>query len=308
MSALCPVCNTQSGDFPVIHAAVRDASDAYAPSALRCSVCGTVFLWPRLDAAAQRAFYDSNTQLLNTHGDDFDWDDYTRRTRADVMRRVEFLTPRLSPDHRLLEIGCGYGFFLSEILGMVDTAIGIEPGAARQSFAKDELRLDVRSPPLSTAGIPPASIDVACAFQVLEHIDRPIPLLTEIRDVLRPGGLLVVEVPNCADLYVRLSAPYRAFHFQSAHLVYFTPSTLRHVLEDSGYTVESLIGVQRYAFGNAWHWLTKGQPQLNRPSRNVESGFARIADRFYRSCLESTLRSDTLICIARSARTATDTP
>ncbi len=306
MNAVCPVCDTQSGRFPVIHAAVRDASDAYAPCALRCSDCDAVFLWPRMDAAAQQAFYDSNTQLLNTHGDDFDWDDYTRRTRADVMRRVEFLTPQLSSDHRLLEVGCGYGFFLSEIRDKVDRAIGIEPGAARQTFAKDELRLDVRLPPLSTAGIPPASIDIACAFQVLEHIDRPLPFLDEIRGVLQPGGFLVVEVPNFADLYVRLSAPYRAFHFQSAHLVYFTPSTLRRVLEDSGYIVESLIGVQRYAFGNAWHWVTKGQPQLKRPSRNVKSGFARIADRLYRRCLESTLRSDTLICIARNARTATD--
>jgi len=306
VSALCPVCDTQSGGFPVIHATVRDASESYAPSARRCTACGAVFLWPRMDAAAQQAFYDSNTQLLNTHGDDFDWDDYTRRTRADVMRRVEFIAPLLSADHRLLEVGCGYGFFLSEIRGRVETAIGIEPGPARQTFAKDELRLDVRSPPLPNTGIPPASIDVACAFQVLEHIDRPIPFLAEIRDVLRPDGLVIVEVPNFADLYVRLSAPYRAFHFQAAHLVYFTPATLRRAIEASGYTVESLIGVQRYAFANALHWLIKGQPQLKRPSRNVESGFAHVLDRLYRRCLESTRRSDTLICIARNARTATD--
>lgn len=306
MSATCPVCGTQSGDFPVIHAAVRDARDAYAPRVLRCTACDTVFLWPRMDAAAQQAFYDSNTQLRNTHGDAFDWEDYTRRTRADVMRRVDFLTPHLSADHRLLEVGCGYGFFLSEIRGMVDTAIGIEPGAARQRFARDELRLDVRSPPLSAAGIPQASIDIACAFQVLEHIDRPLPFLAEVRDVLRPDALLMIEVPNFDDLYVRLSSPYRAFHFQSAHLVYFTPATLRRAIEDSGYAVESLIGVQRYAFGNALHWLTKGRPQLKRPSRNVNSGFARVADRLYRRCLESTRRSDTLICIARKARTATE--
>ena len=111
MSATCPVCNTQSGDFPVIHATVRDAGENYAPRALQCSACDAVFLWPRMDAAMQEAFYDSNTQLLNTHGDDFDWEDYTRRTRADVMRRVAFLTPYLSANHRLLEAGCGYGFF-----------------------------------------------------------------------------------------------------------------------------------------------------------------------------------------------------
>jgi SAM-dependent methyltransferase len=306
--ATCPVCGTQSGDFPVVHATVRDASDTYAPNALQCSACNAVFLWPRMDAPEQHAFYDSNTQLLKAHGDEFDWDDYTRRTRADVSRRVEFLTPHLSTDQRLLEVGCGYGFFLSEIRSKVDTAIGLEPGAARQNFAKNELRLDVRSPPLSTAGIPPGSIDLACAFHVLEHIDRPIPFLTEIRDALRPGGLLVVEVPNFADLYVRLSAPYRAFHFQSAHLVYFTPETLRHVVEASGFTIESLIGVQRYAFANALHWLAKRRPQLKRPSRNAESVLCRAVDRLYRRCLESTRRSDTLICIARNAETAADTP
>ena len=308
MSATCPVCANSSSGFPVVQGGVRDARDDYAPEALQCGDCTAVFLWPRMNGEAQRRFYETNAQIDRTHGQAFDWNDYTRKTRADVMRRVRFLESHLAPTDILLEVGCGYGFFLSEIAEHVGTAIGIEPGPDRRAFATGELGLDVRPPPLRDAGIEPASIDMACAFHVLEHVDRPVTFLSEIRDALRPGGRLVVEVPNVADLYNRLSPAYRAFHFQSAHLIYFDPATLRRVLEDSGFVIESLIGVQRYAFANALHWLTTGRPQLNRPSRLVNSGPAQAFDGLYRRCLELTGRSDTLLCIARNSRSSPETP
>ena len=286
---------------------VRDARDDYAPQALQCGDCGTVFLWPRMNRKTQHRFYETNAQVNRTHGQSFDWDDYTRKTRADVTRRVRFLEPHLASTGTLLEVGCGYGFFLSEIAGHVGAAIGIESGPDRRDFATGELGLDIRPPPLRDAGIEPDSADIVCAFHVLEHVDRPAAFLSEIREALRPGGRLVIEAPNVADLYNRLSPAYRAFHFQSAHLIYFDPATLRRVLESSGFVIESLIGVQRYAFANALHWLTTGRPQLNRASRLVNSGAARALDGLYRRCLESTGRSDTLLCTARKARSSPET-
>ena len=98
---------------------------------------------------------------------------------------------------------------------------------------------------------------------------------------------LVIEVPNVADIYLRLSRPYRRFHFQTAHAVYFSPATLRKVLTGAGFAVESLEGVQRYAFNNALHWLTHRRPQLERPSRRAHSAPAELFDRIYRVSLLS---------------------
>ena len=298
MNAECPVCEIRVNTYAVAQHAVRDATPEYAPEALRCPACGAVFLWPPLDPESRRRFHAGNAQIERTLGRDFDWNDYVQRTRPDTMRRLRLMQPLLHPSDRLLELGCGYGFFLSLIKEGVQEAIGVEPGHARRSFGRDELGLDIREPSPEAAGIRPGSVDVACAFQVLEHIGRPRQFLAEIFDVLKPGGLLVLEVPNYADAYVSLLPSYRAYHFQTAHAIYYTPDSLRYVLESSGLAVSALTGVQRYAIGNAWNWALRGKPQRRAPAREAGRGAAAILDRAYRSILTHMLRCDTLICLA----------
>jgi SAM-dependent methyltransferase len=266
---------------------------------MRCPACTGVFLWPQMDAETERRFYADNAQLKRTLGDEFDWNDYARRTEADTARRAQFLAPFLGPTVRLIEVGCGYGFVLSRIRDRVRQAIGIEPGETRRAHGKEKLGLDLRPPPLVADDVTPGSIDVACAFQVLEHIRQPAPFLAEIFTVLKPGGRLVIEVPNFADLYVGLSRPYRAFHFQSAHALYYTPATLKRVLAQAGFTVDSIEGVQRYAMANAAHWLRHGKPQIKAPARRMSNGALALLDRAYRHGLARSLRSDTIIATAR---------
>lgn len=299
MTARCPFCGIAAGRFTTAQPSVRDPLPGYAPAAIRCPSCTGVFLWPQMDAETEDRFYADNSQLTRTLGDDFDWDDYARRTEADTARRAQFLAPFLGPTVRLVEAGCGYGFLLSHIRDRVRQAIGIEPGEARRSYGKDKLGLDLRPPPLVAGDVTPGSMDVACAFQVLEHIRQPAPFLAEIFTALKPGGRLIIEVPNFADLYVGLSRPYRAFHFQSAHALYYTPATLKRILAQAGFTVESIEGVQRYAMANAMHWLRHGQPQIKAPARRMSNGALALLDRAYRAALARSLRSDTIIATAR---------
>lgn len=299
MTARCPFCGNAEGSFDIAQPSVRDPLPGYSPSAIRCPCCAGVFLWPQMDAETERRFYADNSQLTRTLGDDFDWDDYARRTEADTARRAQFLAPFLGSTVRLVEIGCGYGFVLSQIRDRVHQAIGIEPGEARRTYGKDKLGLDLRPPPLVAGDVTPGSMDVACAFQVLEHIAQPAPFLAEIFTALKPGGWLVIEVPNVADLYVSLSRPYRAFHFQSAHALYYTPATLKRVLAQAGFSVESIRGTQRYAMANAVQWLRHGKPQIKAPARRMSNGALALLDSAYRAGLARSLRSDTIIATAR---------
>jgi SAM-dependent methyltransferase len=291
----------------VVQHGVRDPTPAYAPKAVQCARCRLVFLWPPLAPEADQRFYAENAQLERTLGLSFDWDDYLRRTRPDSERRARLLAPLLCSSHCLLDVGCGYGFLLSLVKEQVAKAIGLEPGSARRTFGRSELGLDIRKPPPESACIAPASVDVASAFQVLEHIGQPRPFLAGIFEVLRPGGRLIIEVPNYADAYVSLLASYRAHHFQMAHAIYYTPATLRRVLENAGFIIESISGVQRYAFANALHWFWRGQPQRQTPSREAVSLAGVLIDRAYRAFLTGILRSDTLVCLARKPQRQRDT-
>jgi 2-polyprenyl-3-methyl-5-hydroxy-6-metoxy-1,4-benzoquinol methylase len=80
--------------------------------------------------------------------------------------------------------------------------------------------------------------DVAVVNHVLEHVSDPVALLRAVRKRLRPGGRLHVAVPNANAWEAKLSgfvayAPY--------HLIYFTPTTLQHVVEKAGFRTEQVI-------------------------------------------------------------------
>jgi len=126
------------------------------------------------------------------------------RNEADMAfrRRVrtvfDFLTPR--PEDRVLDAGCGHGFYLralDEISGA--SAVGVEARAAWIAQGQRELagsgarlvRGDVCRLPFAAG-----SFDKAILSEVLEHVQDDLSVLSEARRVLRPGGLIAVTVPH----------------------------------------------------------------------------------------------------------------
>lgn len=98
---------------------------------------------------------------------------------------------------RILEIGCGTGSFIERLARRADVhAEGIElnESAARAAVAKG---VRVVMEELSTL-VPHkgASYDAVCAFQVLEHVTDPLGFLRSAVELLRPGGKLIIAVPN----------------------------------------------------------------------------------------------------------------
>lgn len=114
---------------------------------------------------------------------------------------------RLCRDHlpadrgaALLDLGCGDGALLAVARALGYRELRGIDGSAPQVAAARARGLDVDEGALlqRLASSPAASIDCALAIDVLEHIPRDelLPLLDEIHRVLRPGGRLIVHVPN----------------------------------------------------------------------------------------------------------------
>ena len=88
--------------------------------------------------------------------------------------------------------------------------------------------------------------DTIAIFHTLEHISDPITFLKNAKKLLNPKGMVVIEVPNCDDFNLRLNKAYEEFYWERAHIHYFNPKTLSHVLDRSGFN-SKIIGVQRYS-------------------------------------------------------------
>lgn len=161
---------------------------------------------------------------------------YRRRLRA---------VKRGSPAGRLLEVGVGHGTFLYLAREQGWEVHGVDVSSYAAHVAKERFQLDVSVSTLEQAQFPPDHFEVVHLAHVLEHLPDPIASLKEIRRILKPGGRLLVEVPNELEnlglrLMDMLRIERRPYIVRSTHLYFFNPSTLRAALTASGFRVLKL--------------------------------------------------------------------
>ena len=181
--------------------------------------------------------------------------------RLIAARHVAFLGRELPPGARVLDVGCGRGVVLNplaergfEVAGVEITseaAVGLDP--------RVELRVAER---LAEAAFPEAHFDQIIVWHVLEHLADPFEMLTECHRLLRPGGRLIVAVPNYSSLQARWSG-WGWFHLDPPrHLHHFSLDGLRRIASRSGFRVRSEhhFSLRQNPFG----WI---QSAINRCAR-----------------------------------------
>jgi 2-polyprenyl-3-methyl-5-hydroxy-6-metoxy-1,4-benzoquinol methylase len=135
----------------------------------------------------------------------------------------------------VLDVGCGPGVLLNEMRARGWQVRGTErsPSAAQQ--ARDVFHLDVRAQEVDELISEGVTFDAVVLWHVAEHLHTPGATIRGIARVLKPGGILLVAVPNFGSPEARVG---RAgwFHLDvPRHLVHFTPATLGAMLADAGF-------------------------------------------------------------------------
>ena len=140
---------------------------------------------------------------------------------------------------RLLDYGAGAGQFARFMAGRGFEAVGLEPYSLGTTLEEKNLRL-VRAP-LAQVKDSLGKFDVITMWHVLEHLEHPVELLTDLRSMLAPGGVLVVSVPNFASWQ---SEVFKGgwFHLDPPrHLLQFEPSTLEDCLRRAGFSIAQQV-------------------------------------------------------------------
>jgi 2-polyprenyl-3-methyl-5-hydroxy-6-metoxy-1,4-benzoquinol methylase len=146
----------------------------------------------------------------------------------------------------VLDVGCGEGFFAAELKKEGNRIVGVDAlptageGATLERYISADL--NIAQPDLARqAG--EHRFDRVLLLDVLEHLVRPDRLLAEIRPTLKEGGLLVVSVPNVANITVRLALLFGRFNYTDrgildrTHLNFYTRKTARALLEENGWEI-----------------------------------------------------------------------
>lgn len=140
---------------------------------------------------------------------------------------------------RLLEIGCCIGTFLNLAKQRRWECYGVEPSFMISEYAKKSYGIDVFPGFLSEAHFHADYFDVVVIFHVLEHLSSPRKELEEVRRILKPSGLLVIEVPNIEHPLHRLIKRRQLF-FVPGHFYYFSPQTLLQLLKREKFEMISI--------------------------------------------------------------------
>ncbi len=176
-------------------------------------------------------------------------------------KRIERMESLLTPQSKILEIGCSTGHFLYSVKDRVSEAVGIELFHEHAEFANEYCKVKVHEQPLDKAHLSTSYFDIICMFQVFEHIPNPVEFLQTCKKYLKPGGKIVLEVPNTNDTLLTIyNTPiFRERFYAAPHHYYYNTDTIVKMLKRGGFN-GSARTVQDYTIYNHMHWLLTGKP------------------------------------------------
>ena len=209
----------------------RYAVEGVAAQLVVCEGCGLGRFHPVLGAQEIRAFYPD--EYYGEPGAKFQ-PLVERFVRLVGARHIGFLSRGLAPGARVLDVGCGRGVVLGPLAdrGLEVHGVEVSAAAARGADPRAEIRI---APDLRTAGYPDAFFDEVMIWHVLEHLQDPRATLIEAHRILKPGGRLIVAVPNFESWQARWSGA-DWFHLDlPRHLYHFPLTALRRLLVDLGF-------------------------------------------------------------------------
>ncbi len=159
----------------------------------------------------------------------------TRKLKPHIGDRLLAKTLRWRRTGRLLDVGCGDATFLEcAIRHFQVTGVEISPRLA--AMARQRLpAARIIEAPFTEASLEAAAFHVVTLFSVLEHEQQPLPALQTAHRALQPGGVVVMKVPNYASWNRYIMRQDWCGYRLPDHCNYFTPRTLRAMLQKAGF-------------------------------------------------------------------------
>jgi SAM-dependent methyltransferase len=239
---------------------------------LRCRGCGHVF--SAFPADPHFARYWGESDALPQGDQAFFWDQAHAPMYAAFFRR--FLAGR---GGRLLDVGCGLGFFVRAVgrLGGWE-AWGCEISPAAVRYAREKLGLsNVLCGRLEDAPLATRSFDVITLWDVIEHLSAPDPLLRRCAELLADDGFLFLHTPNArvalakARLlrWLRGSPPGASYLAARDHVHLYSEAGLCRLLARNG------LGRVRFAHLPPIQSVAGSRSALQRLAKNAWFGGAR---------------------------------
>ncbi|MEN8257208.1 MAG: class I SAM-dependent methyltransferase [Thermodesulfobacteriota bacterium] len=197
----------------------------------RCKACGLLSLWPQPSADDLHDHYQEYLPLSAQEVEEWGFE------MAPVIdSSANFLGRHFPEAGRLLDIGCGYGFFLEAMARREWQVEGIELSKPAAEIARAKKIGTIHScavEEMEDIGL----FDVVTMFYVIEHVADPLQTLRNVAKLLKPGGVLVLRYPNTSPLLKFSGKLARSLKLMQApsHLFDYAENSMDLLLQKAGY-------------------------------------------------------------------------
>jgi SAM-dependent methyltransferase len=226
----CPVCDT---DDHVVW-----MEDGKPTRYVRCRTCRTVYASPRASKAVRYAWLDTTfgygeNALQNS------------KNRQPVLAQEASILQNYLNGGRLLDVGCDLGDFFKWFHNPQWQRFGVEISPSAAAYAGKTYSAQVFTGTLRESAFPNAFFDLVTMLDMLYYVDNPRADLEEVSRILKPGGLLAIELAGQTYQLLRsrgllcllLDHRWTRLHTDSSYLYWFNPEGLKKLLKNCGFKV-----------------------------------------------------------------------
>lgn len=200
-----------------------------------CPDCALIQLDPTPSEATLAALYSreyfGSDDAQSGYGDYASQEAEYLATFAEDIRTIR----RHVPTGDVLDVGCGYGYFMQVASDAGFRPFGIDLSEAAVERASARFPGRVFRGTLNDSALPSEQkFDVVFASHVIEHVTAPVGFVRSVVARLKPGGLVVLVTPNIESLLSRVSGARWVSFKIPEHVAYYSPATIRALIRRAG--------------------------------------------------------------------------
>lgn len=194
-----------------------------------CADCGLGWQYPLPLSEDIECYYQNDPPYI-IHG--------ANEKEEGFKRRIEILGKLMPKRGKLIDIGSGLGHFLQMAKKDGWEVFGVEPQKSAACYCRENFGIDVFEGLIQDLDLREGSFDVLTLWDVLEHVYHPLSFLKTCANLLAPGGVMVIAVPNASGWPAKIFKN-RWRYVMFTHLSYFTRSYMIKLLKKHGMAIEA---------------------------------------------------------------------
>lgn len=237
---------------------------------VKCRNCGLTYVNPQPSKDELPEYYSGDYHMEAP----FFYDRFNARSRYKKLKKIAG-----KQTGRILDVGCGRGIMLKIFKESGWETAGTELSDVSAQYAREVLGVEVLNENIEDSVFDKEHFDVITMFHSLEHLQDPALSLKAIKKLLKPDGLLIIEVPRFNSFYSKIFKD-KWFHLDvPRHLFHFDDQSLEKLLAAAGFSITMR---KRYAllydsFGALQSILNYICSELNLLN-NINTGRIRVKD------------------------------